>query len=219
MTFKSVILGCAVAAAFTLPAQAANLLNAGFETGDTTSWTVENGPVDVVTDADDAIGVPPYAEHFTATEGGYFAKLIAGENGYTTLSQLFTLTALSRVSFDAAFLAFDYMDYDDDAFVRVRNLTTNLTTVLFTSSVSVVGDQGHTSWARFSSDFLDAGDYVFEAGVQNGGGDTDPTYSSQLLLDNVSVAVPEPSTWALMLLGFGALGAALRQRRNAAANA
>jgi len=219
MTFKSAILGGLAAVAFTLPAQAASLFNAGFETGDTASWTVENGPVDVVTDADDAIVVAPYGEHFTATEGDYFAQLTAGENGYTTLSQVFTLTRLSRISFDAAFLAFDYDPYDDDAFVRVRNLDTNVTTFLFGSSVSLVGDQGHTSWARFSSDFLDAGNYVFEAGVQNGGGDTDPTYSSKLLLDNVGIAVPEPSTWAMMLLGFGALGATLRQRRNAAANA
>jgi hypothetical protein len=38
-------------------------------------------------------------------------------------------------------------------------------------------------------------------------------------LDNVSVTaggVPEPSTWAMMLLGFGGLGAMLRSRRRAA---
>ena len=219
MTLKSAILGCAVAVAFTLPAQAASLFNASFETGDTGSWTVENGVVEVVTDADDATQSPIFGEHYTATDGDYFAKVTADANGYTTLSQLFTLTASSRISFDAAFLAFDYDPYDDDAFVRVRNLTTNVTTVLFTSSVLAVGDLGHTSWARFSSGFLDAGDYVFEAGVQNGGGDFSADYASQLLLDNVSIAVPEPSAWAMMLLGFGGLGAVLRQRRNAAAMA
>jgi hypothetical protein len=37
-------------------------------------------------------------------------------------------------------------------------------------------------------------------------------------LDNIAVsaAVPEPSTWALMLLGFGAVGASLRRRRRGA---
>lgn len=36
-------------------------------------------------------------------------------------------------------------------------------------------------------------------------------------LDNVSVAgVPEPATWAMMLIGFGGLGAALRSRRRSA---
>jgi opacity protein-like surface antigen len=36
--------------------------------------------------------------------------------------------------------------------------------------------------------------------------------------DNISVsAVPEPATWGLMIAGFGLLGGALRQRRNATA--
>jgi hypothetical protein len=34
---------------------------------------------------------------------------------------------------------------------------------------------------------------------------------------SISLAVPEPSTWAMMLMGFGGLGAALRTRRRVAA--
>lgn len=33
------------------------------------------------------------------------------------------------------------------------------------------------------------------------------------VLDNVSIAVPEPATWAMMILGFGAIGFAMRRRR------
>ena len=34
-------------------------------------------------------------------------------------------------------------------------------------------------------------------------------------LDNISVnaAVPEPGTWAMMLIGFGAMGVSMRRRR------
>jgi hypothetical protein len=40
------------------------------------------------------------------------------------------------------------------------------------------------------------------------------------LLDGVSLtAVPEPATWAMMLVGFGGMGAAIRSRRNKAAAA
>jgi len=46
------------------------------------------------------------------------------------------------------------------------------------------------------------------------------TVDTQAHFDNIRVsdlaAVPEPGTWALMILGFGSAGAALRRRRNPA---
>jgi hypothetical protein len=39
--------------------------------------------------------------------------------------------------------------------------------------------------------------------------------SSSAVLYGVSPAVPEPATWGMMLLGFGIVGGALRQRRRA----
>lgn len=217
MTLKSLILGGALAAALSLPAQAASLLNAGFESGDLSGWTFTSGLVDVATEAqDDLFGTVFGADLYTAPEGGYFALLTAGDEGVDTLmSQAFTLSTTSTLSFDAAFLARDYDEYDDFAFVRLVNKTTNQTTTLFSSSVGVVGNQGHTLWQRFTSEPLLAGDYVLEAGVTNvlAGG---PDYSSQLLIDGVSIAVPEPAQWALMLTGFGAIGGALRLRRRSA---
>jgi hypothetical protein len=52
----------------------------------------------------------------------------------------------------------------------------------------------------------------------NGGPSGVPPFA---LLDGVSMmAVPEPSTWAMMLIGFGGLGVdAFRSRRKAAAAA
>ena len=187
MRLSNLLLGSVLAAAVSVSAQAATLNNAGFETADLSGWDFTSGYVSVETDADDAIVAPPFGEHFTATEGSYFARLIAGETSgvYTTLSQAFTLTTASRLSFDAAFLAFDYFPYDDDGYVRIFSTSSNQ--VVFASSVSAVGDQGHTSWARFTSSTLGSGDYVLEAGVRNID-DPDPSYSSQLLLDNVSVA-------------------------------
>ncbi len=44
--------------------------------------------------------------------------------------------------------------------------------------------------------------------------------SGFLQFDNIQVsAVPEPATWAMMMLGFGAIGATLRTRRRGAATA
>ena len=36
-------------------------------------------------------------------------------------------------------------------------------------------------------------------------------------IDNLAVAVPEPATWAMMIVGFGAAGAMIRRRRTVAA--
>jgi hypothetical protein len=212
---KFLLLGAAIAVLLSAPSQAASFLNAGFESGDLSGWSHSGGDVEVVTDADDALADPIFGQHYTATEGRYFAKLVAGpvEGDYTRLFQPFKLGVKSRVSFNAAFLAFDYDEYNDDAYVRIISL--GKSQIIFASSVAAVGNQGHTDWLSFTSDELDVGDYILEAGVRNVGV-PDPTYSSQLLLDNVAVAVPEPGAWTLMIVGFGAIGSALRARRRPA---
>jgi hypothetical protein len=67
---------------------------------------------------------------------------------------------------------------------------------------------------------------VVPPGGQNG--DTVFTFSTNFFPSNdvvidgvflVPVAVPEPASWALMILGFGGAGAALRQRRRQVATA
>ena len=40
---------------------------------------------------------------------------------------------------------------------------------------------------------------------------------TQIETANISVAVPEPSTWAMLIAGFGAIGAMMRRRREALA--
>jgi len=213
MKFQTLAVTAALSAALAFPAAASTLVNAGFETGDLAGWTASGGTVEVITDADDFWQVAPLGQHYVATEGVEFARLTASDSlDYTTLSQSFTLFAASLVSFDTAFLAFDSLPYDDDGYVRIFNQDTN--DIVFQSSVTAVGDFGHTDWQTFSRS-LGAGTYTLEAGVRNG---LDVGFDSQLLLDNVAVtadgaAVPEPATWALMVLGFGGAGALLRRRR------
>ena len=50
------------------------------------------------------------------------------------------------------------------------------------------------------------------------GGTNSRTTTGGTLNDNVSIdpAVPEPATWAMMLLGFGGIGLAMRRRRRPA---
>ena len=48
-----------------------------------------------------------------------------------------------------------------------------------------------------------------------GGGNDDSWGIDNLSVTSSTGGVPEPATWALMLLGFGGLGTALRSRRRA----
>jgi hypothetical protein len=50
--------------------------------------------------------------------------------------------------------------------------------------------------------------------------DPDVFYQQNFYIDyaatSLSIAVPEPATWALMLVGFGAVAGAMRQRKSMA---
>lgn len=205
----------ALTAALAGPAAAAGLDNASFSTGDTTGWsTAGGGTVEVVSDAFDSTSLKEYTS-------SNFALLTAGsDDDYVTLSQAFTLSSSSTVSFYAAFLAFDETDggdpYNDDAYVRIFSQTLNA--IVFQSDVNTVGSYGSTDWLQYSSGLLGAGDYTIEAGVRNVGDDPDTYeagFDSKLLLDNVSVTaapVPEPTTWGLLIAGFAGVGGMLRRR-------
>lgn len=52
----------------------------------------------------------------------------------------------------------------------------------------------------------------FPAGVS-----TSPMSGSVIIASAISGAVPEPATWAMMLVGFGAVGFAMRKRKSAIA--
>lgn len=78
---------------------------------------------------------------------------------------------------------------------------------------------GYTGWVRSRFTVADGGSYRLALGVTNY---VDEVYDSGLAFTGLTIAghpidddfgVPEPSSWAMMILGFGVLGAALRRRR------
>ena len=85
------------------------------------------------------------------------------------------------------------------------------------TEASIPTRSGSTAPVRWSVSFSARGGRVplLLSGI------TDPT-NSYVVVDDVSVAppgaavLPEPGSWALMLIGFGAIGAAMRSRREVA---
>lgn len=130
------------------------------------------------------------------------------------VSQTFT-TDGGWISGYAAFFSPETPDYNDFAFVRVFNDFVDFT--LFQSDVVSIQPLGYTPWTRFYRQ-LGAGQYTVEAAIGNG---TDNFNTSFLILDNfaVTATIPEPATWAMMILGFFGLGAMLRRRQSALAGA
>ncbi len=77
-----------------------------------------------------------------------------------------------------------------------------------------VGDQGFVGWRKVYATFTATGSsetlQFLAFGTPNG-------LPPFVLLDGVSLAVPEPATWSLMILGFGLVGFAARRRVNSVA--
>jgi len=82
-------------------------------------------------------------------------------------------------------------------------------------------DLGSKSWygsilapqAELKNNNFVEGSVVVSSMLQNGEIKMNGLGAPNLLISSSAVAVPEPATWALMILGFGAVGSILRRRR------
>ena len=78
---------------------------------------------------------------------------------------------------------------------------------------------GYTGWIQATYTIATAGTYRLAFGVTNW---SDNAFDSGLayagvFVDGVGVGVPEPASWAMLIAGFGLVGAAARRRRAAVA--
>jgi PEP-CTERM motif len=170
------------------------IINGSFETGDFTGWT-QGGNTGYT-----FVALSPF-DGMTAPDGVYFAALgPVGSDG--TLSQTFVDVP------GETYLASFYYASDGD--------TPNDFTVTGPGSLTlgpIVDDSAH-GFVEYYGSFVGSGLDTITFTFRN-----DPGY---LGLDDVSVTaetgtVPEPSTWAMMLLGFAGLGlVGYRQRQKLA---
>ena len=201
------ILAAAVAAIATGTASA-GIVNGSFETGDFTGWTTNPGYLASVTTS---YTHPSTSSSYSATDGNSFALLSAGNGAgvYTMLSQSFSAAAGDTICGDFFFAANDYMPFNDNAYVRLIDGSTNTElAVLISSSVAAVGNYGETPWTGFSYTLASSfTNLIIEVGVNNV---LDNGLSSVCGVDNIqlcsSVVVPLPP--AAGLAGLGLLGLA-----------
>ena len=137
------------------PASAAiTLVNAGFETGTTSGWSGTGAAT---------MGYAGYAPQAGTHFGLVRSQGCPGEH----LEQSFSAAAGDTLAGWAFFTTQDYLPFDDNGNVKVVVTGGGSETVVFSSSVSAVGDFGGTPWNSFSYAIPSAGSYSLEVRVDN----------------------------------------------------
>jgi hypothetical protein len=184
-------------------ARADNLvINGSFETGDFTGWTVTGGYPQGI---DESGGF----ENGAACEDGSYCAQIAG---YSDAPD-FTSQTIRTDPGQSYVLSF-WVWQDAPASPTVSlNVTWNGTSLLSYLNPDV----NLAYWNEYTFNVVAAGSDVLEF---TGVNDCCYSYLDNVQLNGPPPPVPEPATWAMMLTGFGAIGACLRSwRRVGAAHA
>jgi choice-of-anchor C domain-containing protein len=173
-------------------------------------WTIEAGSVDL-TDTNSMWG-PAASGQYSLDINGWGQGTIA-QSFETVLGQLYTVSfAYSRNPANAPF--------DASATVSAGGQSVDVVAL----GDGPFGSLSNMAWQNGSFTFLGTGDIETIRLASNIGGNAgvffdDVSVSTDLLQGATAGAVPEPSTWALTIMGFGLLGATLRRRNPAMARA
>jgi hypothetical protein len=234
---KLIALVAFTAAISSAPSMAVQYItNGDFETGDYTGWTANvqsgsNGNLAVVPNTGGTTPISGEPTQSNPNGGRYYSISDQGGPGSYALTQAFTLTSAKTVtiSFDLFANNWAGANYNNGRDYTVnpnQNAVVDLLVGSATAFTEAAPDIVATLWGPGSDNLtgnpnpwssysttltLAAGTYQLRFA------ETDNQLFFNQGVDNVSVAsVPEPASWALMIVGFGMVGAAVRSRRRLA---
>jgi hypothetical protein len=202
------VLGLGVSAANAVTVE--YISNGGFDTGSFSSWTQNPNPVT----ATSVVNGTGFLNEYSPQAGNYYAQL--SYNGGTssphtspaTLSQTFTDTIGQSLQL-SFWLTGDgntpnYFSVTFDG----TSLNANLFPVLSGTSVP------NQAWTQYTTTLTGTGSDTLAFNFYDTGSYNLIT-PANIGLDTVSVtaAVPEPSTWAMMILGFVGIGSMAYRRK------
>ena len=215
---------CALTASFALCATgagAAAIINGGFEAdaasvpaagtylGPITGW---NGPFGYLESAGYYSATPPEGRIFALVGGGidpppyHLSQTITGLTSGSRYTVTFSLASEDFIIPGAIEQVNVWMSTGSASASQIYSAPASSNTMPFTGPL-------WDHWAGFSYSFVASAasatiDFQ-QTAATSGSGDTG--------IDDVSISasggVPEPATWAMMLVGFAAMGATLRRRR------
>ena len=201
---KTIILAAAACLAIAAPASAAVFTDnfesyavGGNQTNFGANWTVTSGSVDLVGPGFFGelcnLGSKCVDLDGSSSDAGVFASLALNLTGGVTYTAHYDLAA------------------------NRRGAGTDLLTVMFGSTsalYTLVSTSASDPFTTQALSFTPGSTGAYNLSFSTAGGD-----NIGPLLDNVAVvaavAVPEPATWAMMIMGFGGVGALMRRRRTA----
>jgi hypothetical protein len=208
----------AVAIAASSPALSAEMItNGGFENGSFAGWTLSNvgggtAPVVIAVNQAGQYPVGAFGEAIpTAPNGGNYVAYFSSDTANPdTLSQMVNVVAGTTYN-----LSFDYY-VPQNGYNNPNDATLGFKIGNVLSNTLQAGSPSGTpvkTWLHFTTDYTATTTGAVNMAFQfRGLGST----AADFAVDNVSMkAVPEPATWAMMILGLGIVGTSLRRRTTA----
>ena len=210
----TLLLGAALAIHAT-PTYAVNLLtNPGFETGDLTGWDFLGGTIRLGVETA-GTEIPPEGLYYPSIQnvrsGDFAAYAIVDQplDEYVRLSQL--LTVVPNTTYSMGYYAsvnappLNSVGFGDSPYSSLVDILINDVSIAATHPDTIGNDFVLVDGSFTTGASQTVLTVTFEASASSNTGSVGLSLDDFYFADSVS-AVPEPSTWAMMILGFAGIG-------------